>query len=1349
MKKLTRILSIVMLIAMLMSIMGTSAFALVDGDSSNSGGGVSIGGVQRPSNDSAYDGSKNEDGEDESTLTVSPTGKTSAARAATEKAKASYEGKQDDYSGLTDSELDLVKDPDNTAFLKYIRDYINEHDSLSDEMTQVVSSAVTIFGEEAVYGPSEDSSTEVNSDESEEIEEIESNEELEAMKEALMAKWDELNNLQAASEAAYNAWDALNNEMNDDPELASDEENQARLSELATASDNAYSEYEACKAEADAMEEKFYAAGGSFDENADDEEPGISVQTIIDEDEIDDKVSGYWDEVCPTSKYKSFAAAIQHREDMYFEKTMDIINSTGYKITLNLNLSHVYAPEGENAFYITCTNGDYKYDHDATITFTRGYIHGDGFYVDNGVLNLGGLINAIYYPDIAVYAKTANAITVNGSNAYVVVAEGATLYANSNPIDDGFAEFDDVVTSVPDADKEGTIAIHEGTVYINGGKVYSDEYPAIQNLNGNLIIEGSSYIDSAENDGLLLCRGGNTSIEDGSVRGVTGIAITGTHTLDISGGHVIGDGARTSVAQGGDVPSGHTWRNCGNAIAIKNKGTTKSENPAVSVYANNVLLSENNLAIMSFNSDGSARLSKEDVEEFTNVSLISENCIEQEYIAKTGDWSDYNKAVVTVTVDDFTTGYASLAAAFEAAAEADESDKDVVIKLLGDYTMTEDDADAVLKASNGNTVVFDGNYKKLTAADKSTEDKFNGITVGAGSTQIKNVTIKDTHADAAGILIDDESADCEIGDNVSIQHFKYGLKVTNGKVLVNDLSIDDASEFGFYCEGGKTTVVMCKVNCDIPVYATEVDNLLINGGWFLYEIPDDDELAKNAAYKVATYVDSKISHVEYVKADKYYEVLLNDTPIVQVVSGETGYDTDGTPYVVFDKSDMEKIIFSVSPEVMTIEAVNVYTGVYQPLFNAPAGKSGNVAVQDSAMKDLPAGKYDLRFTFKTSNYVIKNKLTLYVFPAVSMLLNQDLTYNSDADIVTAYNVGNMKNIAVYMSELPEKIAIGNDPTGVNVTYLENYIKENEDTWQLNKVKSTSTVTTNKFGSNYTYIISYADLNNLATGQNYVFLRYGDDAYCAVERLPLMVYNASVYVTPTEATWSGIYSTLNFTVAPNVQEIYVDDDFLDPGYYTYDATTGALSIKGSYFKALKNGDHLMEIITSNGKVAATVHTGPALAPKDVDYHVYGGAKSLSFVASDVIDYDMGITIGSANAVNVDSFIIEDNASQFTLSANYLNRLALGTYTISAYVLTEDDSGNEVYQKCSTTFRIISASQAAYNPGTGDTFNPVIWIAILVLSAVIIVVIILPKLKKGKKAAASVAEEIVENVVEKKD
>jgi hypothetical protein len=260
----------VMLIAMLMSMVGTSAFALVDDDASIINGGVSIGGVQRPSNDSAYDGTRNDEGDDEST-TVAPTGKTSAARVASEKNKANYTGKQDDYAGLTDSELDLVRDPDNAAFLKYIRDYVNEHESLSDEMTRVVQSALTIFGEEAIYGPSKSSENNSDDEGSEKSESLENDVELKTMKEELISKMTELDSLKAAYEAAYAQLDALDSE---------DEDYQAKYDELSITAEEANGAYLACADEVSELETAFYAAGGSLDDEESNISP-VSVQSVI------------------------------------------------------------------------------------------------------------------------------------------------------------------------------------------------------------------------------------------------------------------------------------------------------------------------------------------------------------------------------------------------------------------------------------------------------------------------------------------------------------------------------------------------------------------------------------------------------------------------------------------------------------------------------------------------------------------------------------------------------------------------------------------------------------------------------------------------------------------------------------------------------------------------------------------------------------------------------------------------------------------------------------------------------------------------------------------------------------
>ena len=231
---------------------------------------------------------------------------------------------------------------------------------------------------------------------------------------------------------------------------------------------------------------------------------------------------------------------------------------------------------------------------------------------------------------------------------------------------------------------------------------------------------------------------------------------------------------------------------------------------------------------------------------------------------------------------------------------------------------------------------------------------------------------------------------------------------------------------------------------------------------------------------------------------------------------------------------------------------------------------------------------------------------------------------------------------------------------------------------------------------------------------------------ALKRLPLTVKNSAVSINPTSLDWSKIDTFANFTVKPSVDNVYIDGEKVDEAYWDYNTDNHVLSIKGSFLKALENKEHNVEVITPLGKVNATLNTGIGLRAKNIDYHVYGGAKALSFVTSDKINKEAGIWIGSSNPTKLDpSAYTWDSETGFTLSPAFLNRLALGTYYISCYVY----NGTE-YEYTTTTFKVISASQASYTPSTGDNSNIVVWLVILVLSAVAIVVIILPRLKKGK-------------------
>ena len=135
-------------------------------------------------------------------------------------------------------------------------------------------------------------------------------------------------------------------------------------------------------------------------------------------------------------------------------------------------------------------------------------------------------------------------------------------------------------------------------------------------------------------------------------------------------------------------------------------------------------------------------------------------------------------------------------------------------------------------------------------------------------------------------------------------------------------------------------------------------------------------------------------------------------------------------------------------------------------------------------------------------------------------------------------------------------------------------------------------------------------------------------------MPISVKNSNVSISPSKLEWSQIDSYANFTVKPSVDTVYIDGNKVEDGYWTYDTKTHVLSIKASYLSALPKTDHTLEVITPQGKVSATLNTSVGLRAKGIDYHVYGGARALSFVASDKILQDRGIWIGSSNPTKLD-------------------------------------------------------------------------------------------------------------------
>lgn len=1260
-KKMVKFLSVVMLFSMMMSMMTAGAFALVEDGKGNAGiviggsssvsvndgsGVLTIGADQRPADDSPYAGTVVENNGSDYDSAIADAKEANAAVSATDvqiaEVAKTYLAKEDgDYSGIVDSEYDLVLA--NQDFLMYVRDNIGTIDA------ETLQTAIDLFGEDAVYG-----SIAVSFDA----------EAAKADMYAVIAQMFALENDYADLYPEDPAYDQILN-----VEWAG----KAEYAELASKLDAITKILE---------DYNVNGNGASFMNLA----PGFDPS----------KVSQKWQEVCP-GKGNSMAEALQHNTTLKFMKAFDICNSSDYRITINLRGVTIDSTGCDVAFYIK----------GKTISFTNGTIIGDGFYVDaNGVLNLGGLVNTT--ADIMIYAvDTAVYVAPNG---VCVVGQGTTI--------NGWREVkvDGVVTKVPATGN--AIQINSGVVKMTGGFVNGGNATTIANWNGELELS-SSVVEVNNTYGYPAIEANSdtkatVAMHGGSVLGSTGIAVQGkTTTLTVNGGSITGT----------MNPSSQTaFPNNGAAVTVFGDATdTGAASPYVFINGG-TLRSEYNAGLV--NIVGAARPAS--VDNITRIAVDDVNVTIQE---APGQTSDYARIKYLLKHGELTSGYRTLKDAVTAAADGDK------ITMISDETITA--AVAINKA-----ITLEGNGHTI-----SVSGDINALELSGSNVVLQNLNLKGEHKTGkAAILV--SAGKAYIGSDISADHFDIALSVSGGNVTVNGFDVDDDTTTGIKCTGttGSTTVIMCKIDAENPIDVAAGASLKIEGGWFLYKagpkIGPTSTATITPTKAVATFVDPDVSYVKYVEKDKYYEVLFNDTPTVEIVSGASGYDTDGTPYVTYNKADPDPIVLNITPAVKTITAVSsTNPAETYNLFTAEAGKSGNIRIPDVyVLQHCPAGRYDLQFTFM-NGYIIKEKLSFYVFPKIAKLF--DVPNTSDytltmtqalIDRLTSYyeitstnysehDVGSDHNIAVVMSERPDKICIGNVPDGSSEMLLENY---SENNYKILNTNTWAEITSGTYAGCYLYYISSADLNNLAVGQNYVFLEW-DGVNGALKRLPLTIANSNVSISPSKLDWSNVSSYANFTVKPSVDTVYIDGEKVDSSYWTYDTNTHVLSVKGSYLNVLKDKEHVLEVITPQGKVSATLNTGVGIIAKGVDYHVYGGARALSFVTSDVINQEAGIWIGSSNPTRLDpSAYTWDSKTGFTLNAAFLNRLSLGTYYISCYVY----NGTE-YEYTTTTFRVISASQASYTPATGDNSNIFVWVTILLLSAVAIVVIILPRMKKSTK------------------
>ena len=554
--------------------------------------------------------------------------------------------------------------------------------------------------------------------------------------------------------------------------------------------------------------------------------------------------------------------------------------------------------------------------------------------------------------------------------------------------------------------------------------------------------------------------------------------------------------------------------------------------------------------------------------------------------------------------------------------------------------------------------------------------------------------------------------------NVYADHATTALYVEGGAVSADGFYVDYdiTGSIGIDCQGGTTSIFNCTIDCEIPVNGTTGLNIY-QGAFRIYE-NDTDNATGLTNVKTAA-IGSILDE------NGYRKVVANEFDLQIIYGG----DSTGS-YLTYSKaasktnSTDEAVQFLITDgkgNAVTIDnSAEFYGGIYaigsdglvHQLSFTQSSNQKYVTITEQTLNALPAGKYDLCVKAKDSGII---HIDLYVSPTTTLEFDgHNGKVNNSTDKIPVYNAQSGKNgkLTITSSTSDEPLHVGVGADRYSVTWLSDACFGTDE------------------NKNVSFLLLHDDLDYLSNGTNYVWLDYGD-FWVPVE---FIVENAAASISPTSSSWSKNDGQLKYSIWPDVLSVKVGDISLAKDKdYSLD-TDGNLIINEKFLLTLDNGDYNMVVSTSKGGVTVNLHIGESLKNDGQDYHVYAGTKGLSFVASSAIDFTKGIWIGKANPVLVDpSYYSVTANNKFTLSSDYLNKLTtLGTYYISAYV--GDDA-----EYCTTTFRIISASEAAYTPTTGDNSNLVIWIVLLVLAAVIIVVLLIPYLRKKKAVNAEAQEE----------
>lgn len=417
----------------------------------------------------------------------------------------------------------------------------------------------------------------------------------------------------------------------------------------------------------------------------------------------------------------------------------------------------------------------------------------------------------------------------------------------------------------------------------------------------------------------------------------------------------------------------------------------------------------------------------------------------------------------------------------------------------------------------------------------------------------------------------------------------------------------------------------------------------------------------------------------------------DSTNYLQYFKGETELAPE-QPIVYIDKAvfviDTKPTSVEVGGNALTENTHYTWDGTNTLRFKFEEANVGTdkVKITAPAFENLDAGKYNIVFKFD-SDSTHDVTVPLYVW----------------ASIVTTdvkHVVGNTTDKTIEMSDKPVSVLIGD-------TAVEENGGKN---WSYDAGKLT---------------LKASYLDTVAAGDHDLCFKFKDSDSKFVSNL------AIINVTPVEANkdnkWLNSNTALSYNASHAVTAVSVKPSKGDVKTLTKDtdysvSDKNVLSLKAAFLKQLPYGEHTMTVSLNGETVTVKFTTAPSLVPKDATNHTKGGQKDLVFIASDKMD---AVWVGQTR-LKTDYYTISSDGKTITLKAAFLNTLkADTTYTITTALMNAD--GKTAQYSAATSFKIISAATAGATPGTGDSANFGLWIALLVISGAAIAVI-LPKKHK---------------------